>query len=297
MIEQSQQTDRRQQTLKTSGVDLSFLLSKCWSRKWFVAIFSVFCAAIGLILALVLPKEYTATVLLSPQTGQQGSMGGARALLSRYAGLAGMAGLSISANKERAERIALLKSRVVIGQFIDEEHLLPVLFDSKWNSKTNQWKAGVRKPTLYKGIRFFQKHVLTVVDESATGLVQVRVEWKSARLATVWANGLVGQVNSYMRAKEIERAKRHVAFLNSQAKIEHYVSEQQAISQLMENELGREMLATGSNEYAFRVLDPAMIPEKPTFPKRALMIILGFMVGGAISAGYSLIQARRRSQA
>ncbi len=280
---------------RNSAINLGEMLGACWPRRWLIFICAVSCAGLALVLALLLPKDYTAWALLSPQTSQQGGLGAASGLLAQYAGLAGMAGLSISADKARAERLALLSSRIVVGAFIEHEHLLPILFHDKWNSKAKRWKRNVRQPTLYDGIQYFKKHVLTVVDQSGTGLVLIRIEWHDPHMAADWANGLVTEVNQYMRGKAIQRAKRHVVFLDARAQREHLISQQQAIARLMETELGREMLATGSEDYAFRILDPAQVPEKPSFPKPVLWTVFGLMLGGLISSVYVLVQVRRRS--
>lgn len=286
-------TDPLEHAGRESPVDLGDLVRACWPRRWLITIWAISCGSMALVLAFVLPKNYIAWTLLSPRITQQSALGGAGKLLSQYAGIAG---LSISANREQAERIAMLSSRAVVGDFINRDNLLPILFRKKWNSKVNSWRRDVRQPTLYDGIKYFRKHILTVVDKGATGLVVIRIEWQDPRLAAAWANGIVKEVNQYMRLRTIRRAKRHIEFLNARAKEERLISQQQAIAQLMETELGREMVATGSQQYAFRVLDPALVPEKPSFPKPSLWAILGLMFGGLMGSGYALIRARGHSR-
>jgi uncharacterized protein involved in exopolysaccharide biosynthesis len=39
------------------------------------------------------------------------------------------------------------------------------------------------------------------------------------------------------------------------------------------------MLASVRQEYAFRVVDPAVVSEKPSWPNRPLFAVLGFALG------------------
>jgi uncharacterized protein involved in exopolysaccharide biosynthesis len=43
------------------------------------------------------------------------------------------------------------------------------------------------------------------------------------------------------------------------------------------------MLARGTDEYALKILDPAVAPEIPSAPKRTIWVIVGFVTGLFIS--------------
>jgi LPS O-antigen subunit length determinant protein (WzzB/FepE family) len=50
------------------------------------------------------------------------------------------------------------------------------------------------------------------------------------------------------------------------------------------------MLAKASPEYAFVTVSPAMVPEEKTQPKRALICILGTLLGGMLSVLLVLVR-------
>ena len=50
------------------------------------------------------------------------------------------------------------------------------------------------------------------------------------------------------------------------------------------------MLAKGSPEYILRTLDPAVVPEKKSRPSRALICVLGTLLGGILSVLVVLIR-------
>ncbi len=275
----------------TGEIDLGRAFRTCWvRRKWIIGAAFLF-GVIALGLALVIPKRYTAwslvTVAASQRYGGQGL-----SALTQFSGIARLAGVSLPGAKNAAERIALLKSRAAIGSFIEHENLMPILYQDRWDAARNSWRTGVRVPTLYDGIRYFQKRVLTIVDDETTGLITVRMEWSNPQTAAEWANAFVQGVNAFARERAVSRARRHLKFLSARAQTERYVSQQEAIARLTEGELGQEMIASGSDQYAFKVIDPAMVPERPSFPRPALWTILGILFGGFVSTTFVLLKAR-----
>lgn len=276
-------------------IDLGLMSKTFWRRRWLILVFASAFGVLFLLLSIVLPKKYTAWTLISVSAAQhyggQG-IGG----LAQFGGIARLAGVSLPGSKNAAERVALLESRAAIGSFIEKQNLLPLLFPGRWDSHMQRWKVGDRVPTLYEGIRYFKKHVLTVVDDESSGLLTIRIQWKNPVTAALWANEFVEGVNVFAQQKAISRARRHLRFLNGRARTEHYISQQEAIARLTETELGQEMLASGSEQYAFKVIDPAMAPEKPSFPKKSLFSVLGVLIGSLMGFGYIFLKSRRSNR-
>jgi uncharacterized protein involved in exopolysaccharide biosynthesis len=63
------------------------------------------------------------------------------------------------------------------------------------------------------------------------------------------------------------------------------------IYSLIESEIKKAMLARGDIEFALRVVDPAVVPEKPSSPKRWLWMLGGGILGFALSLSAGLIRA------
>jgi uncharacterized protein involved in exopolysaccharide biosynthesis len=61
------------------------------------------------------------------------------------------------------------------------------------------------------------------------------------------------------------------------------VTLQQSIGRLLESELQKLMLARGNEEFAFRVIDAASPPKERVRPKRALIAVVGTMLGGMLA--------------
>jgi uncharacterized protein involved in exopolysaccharide biosynthesis len=92
-----------------------------------------------------------------------------------------------------------------------------------------------------------------------------------------------------MRARALGEAEANVAFLQAELESTNVVTLQQSIGRLLETEMQKLMLARGSEEYAFRVIDPAQIAKEPDKPNRALVIALGFLAGGLLALLWVLI--------
>jgi uncharacterized protein involved in exopolysaccharide biosynthesis len=53
----------------------------------------------------------------------------------------------------------------------------------------------------------------------------------------------------------------------------------QALYTLIETEIKKVMIAQGSEEYAFKVIDPARVAEEKSSPRRALITLVGAFAG------------------
>lgn len=70
-------------------IDLTELIKKIWDRRTFIVKTVLFSMCIGLVVALLTPKEYTASVVFVPQTSSGNSGGGG------LGGLASLAGINL----------------------------------------------------------------------------------------------------------------------------------------------------------------------------------------------------------
>jgi uncharacterized protein involved in exopolysaccharide biosynthesis len=109
------------------------------------------------------------------------------------------------------------------------------------------------------------------------------ITWRDPQVAAKWANDLVRLTNEYQRDRALRESERNVAYLNSEAAKTNIVGVERAIYSLLENEIKKMMLARGNEEYALKVIDPAVAPEKQSSP-RPLLWTFGGAVGGFLVA-------------
>jgi uncharacterized protein involved in exopolysaccharide biosynthesis len=266
--------------MNEEGVSLREFLLFIWRSRWVALTAGMVCAIGAAVVAMVVTPEYTASVVLLPVNTRGGSVDlGASA--SELGGLASLAGINLSGmNQEKTEALATLESEILTEQYIRQQNLLPVLFYRDWNATTRQWNTTDpdKMPTLWKANRRF-KDIRSIVDDTKTGLVTLTIRWNNPELSAQWANGLVKLTNDYLRQRAIDQAERNITYLSAEVAKTNIVEVKSAIYTLMETEIKNEMIARGRDEYALRVIDPAVPPEKKSFPRPVLWTAGAFLGG------------------
>jgi uncharacterized protein involved in exopolysaccharide biosynthesis len=160
-----------------------------------------------------------------------------------------------------------------------------VLYHKQWDPEKQAWKERDPKkiPTLWKANAYFKKNVRFVTTDNKTGLVTIIVAWEDPKLAAKWANDLVKMTNEYLRTKTVTESERNIAYLNNEAAKTDAVGVKEAIYTILQNEIKKMMLARGSEEYALKILDPAVPPEKAASPQLVTWTIMGFFGGFFLS--------------
>ena len=117
-------------------------------------------------------------------------------------------------------------------------------------------------------------------------------------MAAAWANDMVKELNGRLQPDAVRDAQRSIDYLEAEARKTNVVELQQAIYRLIESQIKKTMVAKASDEYAFKVIDPARVPEEPVRPKPLVMVVLGFILGLIVSlfAAFVLNLARRHRE-
>ncbi|MBF0428762.1 MAG: hypothetical protein HQL94_07550 [Magnetococcales bacterium] len=246
--------------------------------KWLIILITLLSIASAVAHAMTATHIYQADVLLEPVAEDSKKGGGA---LAQLGGLAAMAGVNLGGGgSSKDAAIAKLQSRIFIQEFLQDENLLPILFEEQWNPETKNWKESDPKkiPTLFQGVDFFKK-ILKITDDKKTSLVTLTLEWQDKEQTARWANLLVERINRHLRTVAIQEAKQNMEYLNLELTKTTIVELRQAISSILEDQIKRIMLANVRTEFAFKILDPAVVPERRIRPKRALIVIMGAIAG------------------
>src|SRR5262249_29149073 len=108
------------------------------------------------------------------------------------------------------------------------------------------------------------------------------------------ANILVERLNAQMRSRALDEAQHNVDYLRAELSQNNIVEVQQAVSKLLENEMEKVMVARGTKQFAFRVVDPAGVPKWRSWPKRAMILSLGILAGGLAGLAAVLVRESYR---
>lgn len=281
MIDPNQQynhTDKDELSL----IDLWMIV---WNRKWLWLTCGPLAGAIGIYIALTSTEIYRSEVLLAP-AGDEETGGGLAALAGQFGGLASMAGINIGGGSDTATAIATLRSRSFLLPYLHEKKLLQTLFYDQWNERSKNWVVGNARrgesgaPTDSELYELFGKGILSVSEDNKTGLIKLGIEWEDPELTSLWANDLSKRINDHLRAKAKAETERNLQYLEDQLTKTQVIEIRESLYALIESQTRSAMLANAKEEYAFRIIDPAYVPEVRVRPKRTLIVLASGMLGG-----------------
>ncbi|WP_245423081.1 Wzz/FepE/Etk N-terminal domain-containing protein [Shewanella frigidimarina] len=297
-------------SVENDEIDLRELFAVICQGKWFIiAITAVF--AIGaVIFAINQPNIYKSEALLAPADSENGG-GGLAALAGQFGGLASMAGINLGGGGVDKTQMAIevMKSRQFTSNFIQDHNILPDLMAAKkWNMADNTisydgelynkadktWLRIVDapfkpEPSMQEAYKVFSK-IIAVNAAKETGMVTVSVEHLSPAVAHQWVNWLVQDINKEMKDRDVAEATRSTTFLKSQIEQTNIADIRSILYKLIEEQAKIIMFAEVRDEYVFKTIDPSIIPENKTSPKRGTICLLGTLIG--LMLGLSVVVAR-----
>lgn len=293
-------------------IDLRELFATLWAGKWLIIAITFIFAVAGVAYALYKPNIYQASVLLAP-ANEEGGMGG---ISGQLGGLASLAGISLGSGGSSQTLIAkeVLQSRAFLADFIKRHNLeVPLMATAGWNPATETWlynrevynpdtgewltneEGESHKPTDWDLVKAFRENHLSVSENKDNGMITVSVKSQSPPAAQQWAEWLVADINEHMRREDVAEASARIDYLEDKLNDTNIAGMQQVFYQLIESETRTVMLANAQQEYVFETVDPAVVPQEKSEPKRALIAIVATMLGGMLGVFIVFIRAFIRS--
>ena len=296
-------------------IDLKELFTVLWSGKWLISAVTGLAAAISVVVALSLPNIYTASALLAPAESSGGGLSG---LMKQYGGLASLAGVSLPGGEEgsRAQLgMQLMKSRAFIGDFVERRDILPelmaveswdagsgeIIFDPEaYDSASKTWVRDVEppkvaKPSAQQAHKAFSS-VLSISQNNQTGYLTLTIDHQSPVVAAQWVNWLVEDVNAAVKAQDVAEAEKSIEYLKQQVAKTSLADLQAMFFELIQSQTETLMLAEVRRDYVFKTIDPAVVPELKSKPNRALICVLGTLLGGMLGVVIVLIRHYARAE-
>lgn len=286
----------QQQNYYPSGeVDLQAICRILWVERWLILGFTATAAAISIVVSLMATEIYRAEAVLVPAESEQS--GGS--LVSQFGGAAALLGVNLNSGGDVNINTAIstLRSRQFIGRFVHDNNLLVSLFAGNWdkrtqenlidqkiyNSATNEWVRAKGMPTSQETFRKFNEILTVSGPDRNTGVVMVAINWHNPIEASLWVNQLVAALNQEVRTRDVQEANSAVDYLRQQLQATQLVDMQRIFYQLIESQTRIIMLADVRNEYVFRIIDPAVVPDQKIEPRRLVIVMLGIVFGVSLA--------------
>lgn len=283
-------------------IDLRELFGVLWGNKIkIIGITAVF-AVVSVIYALSVPNQYKASALLAPAQQQSGGLSGA---LGQLGGLASLAGVSIGGGESSEAQVAqeIMKSWSFIEGFIADNDLAVEVYAAEgWSRESNQLKfdndvyavktktwlvendniGRLGPPTSWQLFEKFSE-MLAVSEDKKSGLISISIEYYSPQIAKQWLDLYISSINKHMQARQVVKVSNNIEYLEAQIEKTSITEMQEVFYTIIEEQIKSQMLAEASPDYAFVAVSPSMVPEEKSQPKRALICILGTLLGGVLS--------------
>ena len=189
-----------------------------------------------------------------------------------------------------------------IEKFIDENNLAEELSAVEgWDMATNKlifnediydvkqakW-VGSKKPTSWQLYKLFSNR-LSIIQNSATGMISLSIEYYSPVVAQQWVELFVESINEHMRLRKLNQSNVNIEYLQQQISKTSIAEMKIVFYEIIEEQTKGKMLAEASREYVFVTVNKAMVPEVKSKPVRSITVLAITLLGGIISSLYVLI--------
>ena len=289
-------------------IDLRELFYVLLEGKWIIVSLTAFVSIIGVIYSLLLPNIYQSNTMLVPVNSSSGISGA----LGSYSGLAGLAGISLPSGGDEGNSAKAIQKISSLSFFenniLPNIHLPDLMAVKSWNSKTNTLafdesiydtssNTWIRDysypqqqiPSSQESYAVFKQH-LSLNEDKKSGFITLSIKHQSPFIAKQWVELVVNEVNAFYRQKDKSESEKAVNYLNQQISMTGLSEIKQVLAQLLQEETKKLTLIEANQYYVFDYIDPPAVMEKKSEPKRALICILGAILGGMLSILFVLIR-------
>jgi uncharacterized protein involved in exopolysaccharide biosynthesis len=276
-------------------LDASDLALRIWRGRWIIIAVTLLCAVTGASYALLAREWYKAEISLL-----QADRKSVSSTLSQIGGLASLAGIDLGTGSSESQMsLAVLKSSDTARAFIEERNLVPVVLFEQWDSVAHKWKqSGAKTPDIRDAVQRFKESIRQISEDRRTGVVTLSITWTDSETAANWANEYVVEVNNRLRRQAEAEAEANIAYLRKELESTNVTALQQSLGRVLEVEMQKLLIARGTEQFAFRIIDKAVPPKRRFSPKKMQITGLSGAVGLVLSVLYVLMRgpAGRRNQ-
>ena len=291
------------------SIDLFALIKFLWTKKLSILIPTFLIAISSVIISLNIPNTYRAEGILIPSEEAPNLSSSFGAL----GGLASIAGIETqSAISKVDEGIAVIASYSFFTKLNENHNILPDLIAAKkWDRSKNkviydkkiyddQKKEFIRDrrgnlPSLQLAHRDFQG-IVSLKEDRRTGIVKLQVDHISPYVAADLANNILTQLNETLRLKELEIAERSNEFLIVEITKTELSEVKVALSQLIQQNTQKSMIANSTPEFLFNVIQNPYPPEIKFKPLRSIICIVSTILGFILSCSLVIFRNILKNQ-
>ena len=280
-------------------LDLLSALKLMWKFKYLTLLGTLLSAGFSVWIALSIPNKYSSIAKLT--LAEQDKTSSLASMAGGLGSLASMAGVNLGGKTDKSFYYSeLLKSKAFILPFIEKYELAPALIAANgWDISSKELKfdpevydvdnkAWTRKvvypftnpPSDWELYEAFRR-VVSFEYEKKSSLITVRANFYSPYFTRDVVTNLILEFNEKVRSEDIAEAQKSIAYLEKEIAKNNIVELNQLSYNLITENKKTLMLANIRDEYALKTIEPAIVVERKSGPKRA-MICVGITLFGAL---------------
>ena len=272
-------------------IDLLEIINTLLANIKIIIISFIFFGTISVVYALSIPNQYKASTTLAVASS---SGNGISSNFGQLGGIASLAGVNISGGQSTSEdKIAqeIMQSWSFIAKFVEDNNIAPNLIAAKdWDKNKNKLiyendiydfkndKWLITPPSSWEIYQAFIG-ILSFSQDSKTGLVHVSIEYFSPNIAKQWLDLYVDSINAHMQKRKLIEVTKNIEFLNNEISKTSVSEMREVFYSIIEEQTKEKMLAAVSPEYAFIYVNPSMVPEEKSQPRRSIICIFITLFG------------------
>ena len=269
--------NKTESQLLSDEISLLDLWKIIYESKFFIVFFTIIFSLCCVFYSFSLPPVWKVNLMMisseESQTNFQSS--------NNLGNLASLVGITLpqTSNKQQTA-LAILDSRIFLEDFIVKNNILKNLYKDDWDKNNDKWK--INSPEIWSAVNLF-KTLTSYKFDPDSGVINFSLEWEDPELATQWANDLITSLNDFLREEEIKNSESNIFFLEQQAEAVSISNLRLMLDGLILEEIKKITLAKTTKDFAFKVLDPAVIPLERHGPQKRLIVMFGTIIGFIIS--------------
>jgi len=314
-MEKEKKEYKNNENAYSQEIDFVEIINIIWNGKIKIFIILFIVSILSIFYSLSLPNIYKSEATLTSVTEDTNSLSSMARDMGGL-GLANMAGISLGSEEGNKTTIgiAVLNSRQFFKNFANKyDVIVPLMASKGWNRSSNSLiydpdiydialKKWVREPSNVYGVipsiqesyKEFRK-IYSVSEDQKTGIITISIEHYSPYLAKKWLEAIILEINELSRDEDILKAEKSISYLNEQIKSTNISEIKLRLFDLIQTQSQTIMLAKSTPEYLFKIIDPAVVPEIKYGPKRAVICLIGFLLGLFFAIIYVFIRHYQRS--
>jgi uncharacterized protein involved in exopolysaccharide biosynthesis len=278
-----------------------------WKRRKMIGGIVVVTVFATVIISFFMTNIYQAKAVIMPVTARDSGSGSASlALLAQQFG--GLPGISMPGSTSASEIVCLLKSHILREKIIQQYNLLPILFYKQWDAKRQTWKKGggtsfnlnplyyisslgkafapqtrdAQKkdpdiPDTWDALRLLNEIVM-ISQDFKQNTITISTDFHDPDMTARIVEYFLVTLTNYMSSEAKRVAATNRKYLEEQLGSTTDPFIKQKTYNMIAQQIETGMMAEVKENFAFKVIDPPLAPDKKIKPKRAQMVMLSLIV-------------------